>query len=423
MAAEGEALVVVTPTGDLILNVSQEEGGTRFSYRVDSKALRASSRYFENLFSDRFSEGQQLSEALAALNLAEHSSLEDAPVDALPRITIVNVGRTSASSTENLFADFLRAVHGQDLSTATPPVSNLANLAVVADRFDATETLSQYVRKKKYGALLDARTSKGKISTGMTEERVRQKLLVGLLFDHAPWVTRYSKHLILRDSSQWQPGIEEDHTKPLWWNLPDGVEDELIQRREYILETINSLQSQFLKLYTSGERQCKLGYDTSIQCDSFQLGEIIKFFTRLGTLRLQGTIYDSTEPTYYTGDIERLLESLRQCSSYQVDRNHMHCGLRARILPLVDLLQNQLCLDTTSLDIGLCLECWKNNRPTYAWSAAKRPVMWAHPRSLTGNRMISKGHHRSPSSCLSRHIVVRGLFMATERDWTARDIY
>lgn len=257
----------------------------------------------------------------------------------------------------------------------------------------------------------------------MSEERVRQKLLVGLLFDHAPWVTRYSKHLILRDSSQWQPGTEEDHTKPLWWNFPNGVEDELIQRREYILETINSLQAHFLKLYTSGERQCKLGYDTSIQCDSFQLGEMVRFFTRLGTLRLQGTIYDNTEPTYHTGDVERLLESFRQCSSYQVDRNHMHCGLRARILPLVDLLQNQLCLDTTSLDIGLCLECWKTHREAYAWSSAKRPVMWAQSRSLTGNRMVSKGHQRTPSSCLRKHIVVRDLFMATERDWTAKDAY
>lgn len=417
---DDENFMTIAPAGDLILDVSQEEEDPRFSYRVDSKSLQSSSRYFENLLSDRFSEGQKLSAALEALKIAGHPTLADAPIDALPRITILNVGRVGASSIKNLVGDFLRAVHGQDLSTTIPPVANLANLAIVADRFDATEPLSLYARKKKFCALLDAKSPKGKISTGMTEERSRQKLLVGLLFDHAPWVTRYSKHLILRDSSQWQPGVEEDHTKPLWWNLPNGVEDELIQRREYILETINSLQAHFLKLYTSGERQCKLGYDSSIQCDSFQLGEMVRFFaSKLGTLRLQGTIYDTTEPTYYTGDVERLLESLRQCSSYQVDRNHMHCGLRSRILPLVDLLQNQLCLETTSLDIGLCLDCWKHHREMYAWSAAKRPVMWAQPRSLTGNRMMSKGHLRTPSSCLSRHIVVRDLFMATERDWTS----
>ncbi|KAL1598915.1 hypothetical protein SLS60_008060 [Paraconiothyrium brasiliense] len=275
--ADNDALLVVAMAGDLVLDVSQAEGAPQFSYRVDSKTLRESSRYFDNLLSDRFSEGEQLSAALAALKRAGHSNLADAPIDALPRVTIVDVGRTSVSTIRELLADFLRAIHGEDLSVAAPPVPNLANLAVVADRFDATETLSRYVRRKRYGALLDAKSAKGRISTGMTEERVRQKLLVGLLFDHAPWVTRYSKHLILRDSSQWQPGVEEDHTRPLWWNLPNGVEDELIQRREYILETINSLQSHFLKLYTSGERQCKLGYDTSIQCDSFQLGEMAPY--------------------------------------------------------------------------------------------------------------------------------------------------
>ncbi|KAJ4291983.1 hypothetical protein N0V90_009881 [Kalmusia sp. IMI 367209] len=290
--ADDDSLLVIAPAGDLILDVSQEDGSRQFAYRVDSKVLRASSQYFENLLGERFSEGQQLSAALEALRLAGHSNIADAPVDALPRIAIVNV-----------VADFLRAVHGQDLAVASPPPPNLANLAIVADRFDATECLSRYVQRKKYLQLLDAK-ARGRISAGMTEERVRQKLLVGLLFDHAPWVTRYSKHLILRDSAQWQPGVEDDYTKALWWNLPNGVEDELIQRREYILETINSLQSHFLKLYTSGERQCKLGYDTSVQCDSFQLGEMVRFFTRLGTLRLQGTIYDNTEPTYHTGDVE-----------------------------------------------------------------------------------------------------------------------
>jgi len=198
--------------------------------------------------------------------------------------------------------------------------------------------------------------------------------------------------------------------------------DELIRRREYILETINSLQAHFLKLYTSGERQCKMGYDTSLQCDSFQLGEMVRFFMKMCTLRLQGTIYDNAEPTYYSGDIGRLLDSLRQCSSYQIDQHHSHCGLRTKLIPLLDLVQNQLSLDTGSLDIGICAECWKNNRSLYAWALAKRPVLWAHPKSLTGNRTLAapytKGHERRPSHCLKRHVVVRDMFMASGRDWT-----
>ncbi|KAH7389885.1 hypothetical protein BKA66DRAFT_460033 [Pyrenochaeta sp. MPI-SDFR-AT-0127] len=429
MSEEDEPLVIA-PNGDLILVVAQDEGRQRFAYRVDSKTMQQSSRYFQNLLSDRFSEGQQLSAALEALKIRGHASIADATADELPHISIVNVGRiatSKASSVQNLLADFFRAVHGLDLAVAAPPVANLANLAVVADRFDAVACLSKFVQRKKYLHLVDAK-AKGRPSPTLTEERARQKLFVGLLFDHPSWVTRYSKHLIMRDSSQWRPGVEEDHTKALWWDIPNGVEGEMIVRREYILETINSLQAHFLKLYTSGERQCKLGYDTSLQCDSFQLGEMVRFFHKIDTLRLQGKIYDNTEPTYYLGDIERLLLSLRQCSNYQVNSHHAHCGLRSRLLPLLDLVQNQLSLDTGSLDVGICAECWDNHRSEYAWSLAKRPVMWAYPRSLTGNRTfangyVRKGHQRTRSSCLSKHVVVRDLFMAVERDWTARDVF
>jgi len=428
--SDDEDALVIAADGDLILDVAQEEGGQRFSYRVDSKTLQQNSRYFENLLSDRFNEGQRLTAALEALALSSYSKIADAPAHVLPHIAIVNVGRVAvakASSIRNLVADFLRAIHGLDLAVTNPPIANLANLAVVADRFDAVAGLSKHIQRKKYLQLIDAK-SRGKPAPTQTEERIRQKLFVGLLFDHPSWVTRYSKHLIMRDSVQWRPGTEEDHTKALWWDIPNGVEDELIQRREYILETINSVQAHFLKLYTSGERQCKLWYDTSLQCDSFQLGEMVRFFSKIDTIRLQGKIYDNTEPTYYLGDIDRLLSSLRQCSNYQVDSNHGHCGLRGRILPLLDLIQNQLSLDTGSLDIGICAECWNNHRSEYAWQLAKRPVMWAHPKSLTGNRALTnavarKSHQRTPSSCLSRHVAVRDLFMAVERDWTARDVY
>jgi hypothetical protein len=421
----------IASSGDLILDVSQDEGSERYSYRVDSKTLQQHSRYFENLLSDRFSEGQQLTAAREALQLKGHSDMADIPADELPHISIVNVGRiaiSKSSALQPLLADFLRAVHGLELAVANPPVANLANLAVVADRFDAVACLSTYVRRRKYLHIIDAK-SRGKPNPTLTEDRVRQKLLVGILFDHPPWVTKYSKHLMMRDSIQWRPGVEEDYTKALWWDIPNGVEDEMIQRREYILETINSLQAHFLKLYTSGERQCKLGYDTSLACDSFQLGEMVRFFHKIDTVRLQGKIYDNAEPTYYLGDIDRLLLSLRQCSNYQIDSNHAHCGLRSRLMPLLDLVTNQLSLDTGSLDIGICSECWNTHRAEYAWSLAKRPVLWAHSRSLTGNRTLAngfsrKGHQRTSSnSCLSKHVAVRDLFMAVERDWSARDTF
>ncbi|KAF3041055.1 hypothetical protein E8E12_000705 [Didymella heteroderae] len=418
-------LLVIAPSGDLILNVSQEEGSQQYSYRVDSKILQQKSRYFENLLSERFSEGSRLAAALKDLRLAGHASLEDAPVTSLPRISIVNAGRiaiSKASSIRNLVADFLRAIHGLDLAVANPPVANIANIAVVADRFDAVESVAKYVQRKKFLQLTEAK-AKGRASPALTEERARQKLLIGLLLDHPPWVTRYSKHMIMRDSVQWRPDAEEDHTKALWWDISNGIEDEMIQRREYILETINSLQAHFLQLYTSGDRQCKLGYDTSLQCDSFQLGEMIRFFTKIDTLRLQGKIYDSTEPTYYQGDIERLLSTLRQTSSYQVDSNHAHCGLRVRLMPLLDMLQDHLSLSTGNSDIGICGDCWAEHRSEYAWSLAKRPVIWTAPRNLPGTRTAAtngsaKRQLNRHAGCLGKHLAVRDLFMAVEKNWT-----
>ncbi|KAF2008999.1 hypothetical protein BU24DRAFT_428967 [Aaosphaeria arxii CBS 175.79] len=421
--SDPKSISVIAEGGDLILELGQEEGSIHFPFRVDSKVLQQQSRYFSNLLSDRFSEGRALLAGLEALKRAGHSNVTDAPVDELPRISITHVGRISKVSTvQNLCADFLRTLHGQDLPTL-PPVANLANLAVLADRFDALPYFSRLAQRKRYMQTIDAKT-KGKSNINIAEERVRQKLLIGLLLDYPIWVTKYSKHLIMRDSVQWKADAELSETAALWWDMPNGVEDEMIQRREYILETINSLQAHFLKLYTSGERQCKLGYDSSLQCDSFQLGEMIRFFSKIGTLRLQGLIYDDVDPTQYSGDIDRLLDNLRHASPYQIDRNHAHCGLRTRLIPILDMLHQMLCLDAGSIDIGMCADCWSNNRPSYAWSLAKRPVLWVQNRAiLTGSRSASSsvksGHHRTPSSCLTRHNVVRDLFMAVEKDWTA----
>ena len=56
--------------------------------------------------------------------------------------------------------------------------------------------------------------------------------------------------------------------------------EELLCRREYLLETIGSVQNYFVNLYTFQPNQCRLGYDTSPACNSFQLGEMIRFFAR-----------------------------------------------------------------------------------------------------------------------------------------------
>jgi hypothetical protein len=139
-----------------------------------------------------------------------------------------------------------------------------------------------------------------------------------------------------------------------------------------ILRTIASLQLHFLDLYTSRNRQCSLGYDSSPACDSFQLGEMIKFLTRKGLLSLipfqavppEDPDYVWPEP--YTGDIEHLIGLLRQCPSYQLDKNHSHCGLRTRILPALEYIRD--CIDT---GIGIKVMRWRADRAAHSWISPK----------------------------------------------------
>lgn len=412
-----DSLVTISPRGDLIVSIYDHGKRQSWKYRVEADRLRQGSPYFASLLHpSKFAEGERVHNELVALN-ARYPDVSGAPVAELPQVLVTDIGRISkVSSVKVLAADFLRVLHGFDLSAANPPVPNLANLTIVADRFDALPMLSRYVKRHRFLQALDAKTRNGTNST-LSEERIRQKLLIGLLLDHGTWVSMYSKRLIIRNSLRWKPDAPETADGALYWELPHGVESELIYRRDYILDTIQSLQTHFLKLYAHGERQCKLGYDSSPQCDSFQLGEMVRFFHRLDLLPLTGSVLSATEPTRYQGDIDRLVDSLRQCPEYQVDGNHKHCGLRERLLPLLEVVQNHLALDVNNLDIGICLDCWQARRHEYSWSEAKRPVAWSRQSLQRG----SSGRARAGSLCLTRHLVVRDMFTAVERDWTARD--
>jgi hypothetical protein len=106
------------------------------------------------------------------------------------------------------------------------------------------------------------------------------------------------------------------------------VPAECAYRRTCVLRTIASIQNQFLTRYSSSkDRQCKLGYDSSSSCDSFQLGEMIKFLTKKKLLSLVPFQEDPDYilPETYNGDLDYLITILRQCPSYQIDHNHAHC--------------------------------------------------------------------------------------------------
>nr|POE86443.1 hypothetical protein CFP56_46627 [Quercus suber] len=398
-AYESDAITQVAEDGDLIIGMQHGESPVHL-FRVSTAVLRASSRYCERLLQrDRFGEGAQVE--AAHQNLRErYPSMKDVPSSELPRIVIKDLGRISAiKALDALCADLFHIMHadGRGLQIP-PPMVNLANLAIVADRFDALDAITSYVRRKRVFRAIDGKTT-GKMEAALTEERTRQRLMAATMLEHAPWVEKYSTRLIVKG---WT-GREVDISAPLWFDIPATIEDELTYRRESVLETIQSLQSYFLALYTSRDRQCKLGYDSSAQCDSFQLGEMVRFFKKSGTLQLQGSVFDTSEqPLPFEGDVSVLLDTLRQAPEYQIDRNHNHCGIRTRLMPLLDLVQE--CLQ----HIGICAECWSTSRDSYAWHRLKRPLLWKR-QSL---RLRGYSH-------ANLHAEIRVMFTATDRDWEA----
>lgn len=181
--------------------------------------------------------------------------------------------------------------------------------------------------------------------------------------------------------------------------------EELEYRRASVLDTINSVQDHFLTLYTSKQRQCKLGYDSSPQCDSFQLGEMVRFFNRKGTLRLQGLLTYDEERQPRPGKISDVLAALRQCPSYQIDQNHTHCGLRTRLLPILDQLE------LLYIQAGVCLRCWKSDRKAHSWSENPIGGKWRF-------RITNYDSGRPGSTCRRDHATAKEIFTAEERQWT-----
>ena len=116
---------------------------------------------------------------------------------------------------------------------------------------------------------------------GVDEETIRQKLMIGVLLHNAAWTSRCSAQMVLNGSLLWGddgplPTVATNPNRALWWDLPGVIEEEIQFRRLTILDTIQSLQDFHLSLFTEkGTRHCKLGYDTSPQCDSFQLLSLI----------------------------------------------------------------------------------------------------------------------------------------------------
>ncbi|KAK2762222.1 hypothetical protein FQN54_001232 [Arachnomyces sp. PD_36] len=458
-------------------------------FHVPSAALMEMNPYFSVLLDpNKFSEGGSLADKTSRL-VEKYGSpmrgrLDQVQFDELPKVEIGAVGLIAKHVNEaDVFEFFLRMLicasgnKGQRdeivATLALKPAPFLASLIVVAEHFNGPDVLKTLMKESRCAVNLTKDKLLKSVGVGgvrhSNEERIRQALYVGVFLDHHRVTCALSHALIMMGSKVWFcAGDDADSKteKPIWWHFPEGIEEELYYRHQCILHTIADLQTHFLNLYgalnhpsepgsaasNSATRQlparsiqCRWGAANSIACDSFHLGEYIRFLSlRTGTLSLESTLidpdlggdsgYSSDLSSSFLGrsrsagtvgvptDINALLIALRQCPDYQIDSGHSSCGIRRRLNPLLDYIEVFAKSEHT---VGLCLTRWRDLMETESWSTkytkGNGAVNVSHSKMIDSIMYPTSGddgHHVPICWLCDRHNKKgRALFTARKRVW------
>ncbi|KAF7558343.1 hypothetical protein G7046_g5813 [Stylonectria norvegica] len=365
-----DALVESRRTGLEPTQPSAFRPKVRVAYRVSLETLKKHSKYFSNLLGNpRFSETRLISEVHESL-AARKIKPGEASAGDLPKIAIVDDDEaTKAAGRENALEDMLNIIHQKSPKTTRVTMSYATTLAIVADRFDCATAISRALNnelKFKWPLTSNKPLRAADGTPTDTEQALRQKILVAWLLGQAMRLQQSTRELIMRGSTLWSDFHDPDSDMTAaWWNLPDGLEEELRYRRECILNTIASTQRHFLGLYSSRVRQCPLGYDSSAACDSFQLGQMLKFFLNKNLTFIIDYSPTSLEAVPDTAmiDIEELLVTLQQSPNYQIDKHHNNCGLRVRIEIILGYIRTMLSANVVAISHA----DWKRRRSEVSW--------------------------------------------------------
>lgn len=452
----GFNVVEIVPDGDIVLDVTFDtskealkaarkatkprsgqnlaqpsfKSTVRIGYRVRLSALKEHSNYFRNLLGDtRFKEATLIADKFAALSL-QNVKPSEAAVGDLPFVKITEDDEaTKSAGQETVFADLLKILHGKGVDTKPLTMQYLATLTVLADRFDCTASVSKALGgtlRFKWPVTLKPlpKEDSGPTLSKAAEETLRQKVLVAWLLSQPGKMQLATRELVMYGSRKWTSASDEDveESAASWWDLPDGLERELQFRRDCILNAIASAPRHFLQIYTSRQRkrQCQLGYDSSSSCDSYQLGEMVRFLVSRNLLFLVDFSTHSLDNIrdYADIDILHILGVLKQCPSYQIDKNHTNCGLRTRVVPILDFIQVMLSSDVISISSAR----WRTSREATSWLPSendddkkKEEAVFRFTRSMTGDGRLRF------EDALGADRMAKRLFTADRWDWTPEE--
>ncbi|KAM5351924.1 hypothetical protein ACJ41O_004647 [Fusarium nematophilum] len=396
----------------------------RVAYRVSLAVLKKHSKYFSNLLSNsQFLEARLISGAhdkLAGMGIKP----SEADIEDLPWIPITDDDDASkAAGRELAMEDILNIIHQRPPTTSRGTMSYVTTLAIVADRFDCVASVARVLNtelkfKWPLTSTKPLRSEDGRPTDA--EQVLRQKVLVAWLLGQPMRLQQSTRELIMRGSSLWSEFHDPDtDMTAAWWNLPDGLEEELRYRRECILNTVASVQRHFLGLFSSRDRQCKLGYDSSGACDSFQLGQMLKFLANKNLLFLVdfGPASLNSVPDTAMVEVEELLSTLQQCPSYQVDKHHTNCGLRVRLEPILAYMRSML----SAAVVAIPYADWKKRRAEMSWLTLRENASGDKdypPKKFAFTRALANDQRLRYEGALYVDRMAKAMFTAEEWDWT-----
>jgi hypothetical protein len=172
-------------------------------------------------------------------------------------------------------------------------------------------------------------------------------------------------------------------------------------------------------------QQCRMGYGNSPQCDSFQLGEALRFFSRVGTLHLSlSPMERSTSAgtnSISSGHAHDILHNLAGAPSHQIDPYHRHCGIRLRIRSMIETMDRHWML-------GICGFCWESDRRSeISWQTPNPPeksyiiegvVSASHCSYDLGIPPKERFSYSDTCRCASsQRILSRLLFTSLKKEW------
>ncbi|KAL6237783.1 hypothetical protein BDW75DRAFT_61445 [Aspergillus navahoensis] len=480
---------VIVDSGDLILEYTSAKHPktTATRWRVSSESLMQSSPYFRALLEpDKFSEGRDFVKQREMHKLDVGPSVnggvagfsEDPSPDqnALPtmRLPDNHLPPRLGSDTIRFFLKVLsfhsfnegeRESFDAEVRAQRP--SFIAGLIEIADAFNSPEAVRECLKRACY-TLGKPKLPMTKFTTSMlrlSEDRIRQSIFIAMALDDRIAFKMLTHALIVAGSRFWVNGIEGPQSDtPSWHYFSDGLEEELHYRRQSVLNTITDLQAHFLRIYgaleepappgksgtlplsnplsASRQYQCRCGLGNSSACDFFHLGQMMRFFSlRTKTIFIGSTLLDpdfspgiedtdgEAEAGTHPTDISTVISLLKKCPDYQIDSNHVACGIRRRFLPALDCIEGFIG-DERGL-LGVNLNYWRrevsgdrgrggSNWPHVQGSWANR----AHRRALVIDLRLSRITGiplMTPGSLAAEHREedARLLFTAKKRNWEA----